>query len=332
MADDVKGARLILVPQYPAGLRYQEWWYTEFPHSLSPWFSEVVLLGDGPGVQDVASSTVKGSFAPLQHAIDFELHQINEYMDMELRKGDTLLLLDISYPGFFSNVLHHKRPDYCFAFCHASARNAYDYFKETRVSKWAQERGAARLFDKVFVASEYHKRKLGWDNVVNLKALPNPPKDLYTVSSQPGIFAKPFDIISVARKSVQKRTEALEHRVLSELQRRLGREVRIHCPKARNWQQYYAALREASILLVTSKEETYGYQIVDAVLCGCFPLAPKAFSYPELLSSQHLYSNEKELVDRLEKLLKKGTIPNSKLKNGNQIVSFYENLAKEMLK
>lgn len=330
MADDVKGARLILVPQYPAGLRYQEWWHTEFPRSLGQWFSEVVLLG--PSNPIMHSSTVKGSFAPLLNAIDFEMYQIHEYMNMELRKGDTLLLLDISYPGFFSNVLHHKRPDHRFAFCHATSRNAYDYFKETRIAKWAQERGSARLFDKVFVASEYHKKKLGWENVVNLKALPNPPKELYTVSSQPGILARPFDIISVARDSVQKRTEALEHRVLAELQRRLGREVRVHYPKARNWGQYYAALKEASILLVTSKEETYGYQIVDAVLSGCFPLTPKAFSYPELLSAQHLYSDEKELVDKLEKLLKKGTIPESGLRNAGHIAVFYETLAREMLK
>jgi hypothetical protein len=54
--------------------------------------------------------------------------------------------------------------------------------------------------------------------------------------------------------------------------------------------------------LITAREETFGYQVVDAILSGCIPVAPNAFSYPELLPPHLLYNNLTDLFDILDEI------------------------------
>src|SRR6188508_1070991 len=154
-------SRLIIVPQYPAFLRYQSWWLerlAEYHH----YFDEVLLIA--PPIEEAV--VPKGFFAPLDAALRYETAQIEYYVKkVILRPDDALLLCDISYPGLFANVLFHKRPKRCFAICHGSALNRFDIFAGDRWAKRPVENGVSRLFDTVFVASEYHKRKLCWPNV-----------------------------------------------------------------------------------------------------------------------------------------------------------------------
>ncbi len=55
---------------------------------------------------------------------------------------------------------------------------------------------------------------------------------------------------------------------------------------------YFDTLSSAKVLLITAREETYGYQIIDCFKYGngCVPLAPNQFSYPELLPDNYLYN------------------------------------------
>ena len=49
------------------------------------------------------------------------------------------------------------------------------------------------------------------------------------------------------------------------------------------------------MLLITAFEDTFGYQIVDAVKNNCIPIARNKFAYPELLPREYLYDDEDEL-------------------------------------
>lgn len=313
-------SRLILVPQYPSKLRYQEWWYTEFPKQYSEYFDEVLVLGQGE--VDLEKAPDK-DFSPMKKAIEFEMQQVKEYLNIDLRRDDCLLLCDISYPGIFSNVLFHKRPSKCFAVCHATSKNKYDYFQKDRAGKWKTESGYAKLFDAIFVGTEYHKQKLGWNNTT-VTALPLPPADLGGKTNKDMIHPLlPIgaEIVSIARPGRQKRNLAFE-RALSE---KMGITI-IHInnlyPRQIDWKTYFNFLKASNILLITAQEETFGYQIVDAVLNGCIPVAPKICSYPELLPAQYLYSDIEEATSIIS-YIQEGRLSVPELLNKEMCETFF---------
>ena len=285
-------SRLILVPQYPTPMRYQQWWAKVFPEQFSKYFDKVITLGvPDPSVFSALpeSSGMPGSvFAPMENAMEFEARQIAQYADLVLKPDDVLLLCDLSYPGLFANALFHKRPKKCFAICHATSKNRYDYFLHERGLKWPIETKQAALFDTVFVASHYHRLKLGWRNTA-VAPFPNPP-----FPSELPLLLFPMKtraMINVSRPGLQKRNMKFEKEVCQYLG------LKVETPFAMaSWSAYYQYLAESKVLLITAKEETYGYQIVDAVRNGCIPVAPRAFSYPELLPNEYLYDSLEECV------------------------------------
>ena len=310
-------SRVIFVPQYPTKCRYQEWWFTEFPKQFLKYFDEVVTLGESY-VKDVEKS--RGSelmFSPIQEAIDFEARQISEFNNMDIRENDVLFLADLSFPGLFSSVLYHGVCIDKYAFCHATSLNKQDYFETNRYSKYSVETGHARLFDKVFVGSEYHKNKLDWDNV-EVVGLPSPPV------IKPIDCKKTIDIVSVARPLSQKIDLDIERKV----EERFGK---IDRRMFDNWDDYSRFLSEAKILLISSKEDTFNYTIMDALLCKCFPVAPVRVCFPEILRPMYLYWDKDSLFRKIEKILD-GRIPfTPKMECQDLVDNFYENICREML-
>jgi len=310
-------SRLFFVPQLPIKMRYQEWWFTQIPEQLSKYFDKIIVVGEQYAFTEGVSSGK--DFSNIERAIKFECKQVNEFLNYDLGDSDFLLHADLSFPGIFHNVLHHKQVKNAFVMCHATSKNKLDYFTPVRNSKEAVECGHARSYKKVFVASEYHKKKLGWTNVVNLGALPNP-------SFKGCNSEKVYPIVSVARHSVQKRTKSIEDAV----RKRYG-EI-IDAPQFLEWYGYYDFLGSSECMLITSKEECYGYQVIDAVINNCIPIAPRGFSYPELLPDEYLYSGIDELFEILRWTDGKGVrgLKVPKLLNQEKIDNFYQNLVMEM--
>jgi hypothetical protein len=302
-------ARLILVAQLPVAMRYQEWWPREWRRYFSEergW--ETILLGF-PKEVVTADRT---DFSPVEEAVAFEMEQIKHYLSISIQESDVLLLCDISFPGLFSSALFLKPHENSYAICHATSKNAYDCFAPVRwKGKWATESAHAKLFKKIFVATKYHKDKLGWPNTV---VVPFPP------STQPPVYTRPSEkkrnVISVTRDGKQKKTKSLETN-FTEITGHT-----IHQEFFTKWYDYYQYLSGSRVLIITSKEETYGYQIVDAVLCGCVPVAPNKYSYPELLPKQYLYENEQEMIDIVKDVLSE-KLPVPILKTGEKAQEFF---------
>ncbi len=284
--------RIIYVPQLPIAMRYPEWHISEFEKQFCKHFDSVITLGKKSlerfSVRHFRDQT--GDFSSTHFAVWFEAEQIKEYMQLKLQGDDILYLADLSFPGFFTNVLYHKRPKKCFAFCHATSKNRYDYFQPVRKSKFVVEYAHSKMFDKVFVATTYHKLKLGrrWENVV-VTSLPNPPFKTYKLE-------KTRNIISVARPSLQKVNKKLE----KDIERKFGK---IWRETFNHWNDYYIYISGSRVMLISAKEETYGYQVIDAVLNNCVPIAPNKFSYQEILPREYLYNNKNELYEIVSKAL-----------------------------
>ena len=219
--------RLIFVPQYPTPLRYQSWWLSEFSKNFWKHYDNVIVLGirthfglkDQPYSSKIydenswndALKSDANMFSPVDAAIKFETEQIQEYLDLDIKLDDTLFMSDLSFPGFFANVLHHRRPRKCYAYCHATSLNVGDYFENVRRSKWLVECGQSSIFDKVFIGSKYHYNKLTELGLIvsfngrklEVIGLPNPPMPTFKEE-------KKYNIISVARPSYQKVNQEIE--------------------------------------------------------------------------------------------------------------------------
>lgn len=314
-------SRLIFVPQYPAKMRYQETWYDEFPKEMKKYFDEVVVLGETfiniNRLNEKMSRSANHMFSPIQFAIHMEMDQINEYYIMKTYDDDYLFLSDLSFPGFFTNILYHKPLKNAYCYCHATSRNYLDYFQPVTYSKFDCETGHSKLFKKVFIGSSYHYHKLKWENT-HVVGLPIPPYQTYNER-------KIYDVISVARENDQKIDKNLEKIV----EEKFGKIVR---KEVNTWEEYYKFLSQGKVLLITSKEDTFNYSIMEAVMNNTIPIAPNRLAFPELLTDDYLYNDHLELIIELNEALHNQLETPTKLLCHDKCEKFYENIAKEMLK
>lgn len=313
-------AKLIWVPQLPVKMRYTEWIIDAIPRELMAMgkFDSVVTI---KGAGSVLKTAKNGSFSLVEESLIWEADQIASMAyNRDVCRDSILLLGDFSFPGLVRQVLYHLPFKRKYCICHGSAKNTLDYYEKFNPFKSDAETADSQLFDKIFVGTEYHKRKLGWDNVV-VTGLPLPQLLLHP-SSAP-LVDRPINIISVARQSEQKVSKEIEEFVSD----RFGT---IYRANYSTWSDYYRALRLSKILLISSKEETFGYQVVDAVLSGCIPVAPNKFSYPELISNRYLYDDLDQLERIIDRILNIGDrVP--VLLNIDLMKDFYSTITKHML-
>lgn len=276
-----KRGHLIFVPQLPITLRYQEWWLKYLPYMYRKYFKKVTVLGNP---NETPRRSEPGHFSAMAPAVAYEATQIEQYINLKLEEDSVLLLADISFPGLFPAVLAHKRPPRAFAVCHATSLSRYDLFYKVRSKKYPLERATAGLFDGIFVATEYHRKKLGWPNLTVVR-FPPPPLSYLGVRTRLDVplDKRPRMFASVARVGMQKVTQKLE----AEVRKDFG--IPVERPNVSSWNDYYKFLSQTKYLIITAKEETYGYQVIDALLSGTIPIAPNNVSYPELLSPECLY-------------------------------------------
>ena len=308
--------RIIFIPQYPAKMRYQEWWYWKLPEEFEKRGFEVLTIG-----RNIEGEKTSEMFSPINAAIEYETEQINEYMNLKLRDDDILFLADLSFPGIFCNALYHKRCSKMFAFCHATSINKKDYFEDVSYSKFGTECSHSVLFDTIFVGSEYHRKKLRnaapeyWDNL-RITYLPFNPIKSYL------LLPKYNDIMSASRPTPQKVDMELENYVIKN-----GFEI--NRPVSNSWLEYYQNLSTSKILLITAIEDTFGYQIVDAIVNHCVPIARNGLAYPELLPEEYLYDSKEGMMALIHKVLD-GKLGVPELKCYRWMNSFYDHICNVM--
>ncbi len=67
--------------------------------------------------------------------------------------------------------------------------------------------------------------------------------------------------------------------------------------------EYTAQLGEVDIVVSTAKHEFFGISMLEATLCGAYPLVPNRLVYPEIYPSEFRYDTPRDLVNRLTELI-----------------------------
>ena len=85
-------SRFLIFNQYPARMRYQEWWEAELTFGFKPYFDEVIEMS-GDYVEENYNNS---QFSPAYASMYWESTQIQNALDF-IEPDDILFFCDISY-------------------------------------------------------------------------------------------------------------------------------------------------------------------------------------------------------------------------------------------
>ena len=104
-------SRFVIFNQYPARMRYQEWWEAEFEYQFKKYFDEVITI---PGI-DYQEDYTSDQFSPAKASIIWEATQIQNAIEF-IKPDDILFFCDISYPGLTPQLAFHFRENKKFGY------------------------------------------------------------------------------------------------------------------------------------------------------------------------------------------------------------------------
>lgn len=297
--------RLFVIPQMPITLRYTSWWPQVFEAELSSFFDyEMTPLNRSYKILPIQSFGNTDGF--MKAMINWEAINVAELASLPTTKDDIILCLDGCTPGLVATYLQTHRPCRTVCVCHGSSFNSHDIFP---VSRQLFDRVALNTFDNVIVASHYHAHKLvmnGVDNkrIVVTGGLPVNPyystikKQAYPYNGRPrvAIIDRPGD-----QKRSQFLLEAIKNHPDLDVVDFFSPDRKPH----QSFTEYLTELSSFSHVLVTAREETYGYQIRDAVAMGVIPICPREYCYPEFVPNMFLYNRTQDLPKVVNEIVMK---------------------------
>jgi hypothetical protein len=290
---------LYVVPQLPVKNRYSEEWSSIWSRELSKLKIEHTIVKERKPVSMKKSKV--NFFSDLRESIKYECNQIKYLID-NVKEGDKILWLDFDFPGLSipaTQLIKLSNPTIkSYAYCHAGSWCNKDIWSSIPSKKKIEDAGFD-IFDKVFVATNYHKEKI--ENYFGKKM-----NNIYVVGfplyKEDVIkYTKPIEWKEKKGIIVIGRIEQSNPNIINSVLNNYEKQTTFK--KFRNRKEYFNALNKSKILISPKIEETFGLTAMEAVMLGTIPLCPNNYSYKELLPQELLYSNENELNEKIKPLL-----------------------------
>ncbi len=283
-----------LLPQLPCKNRYTQDWIGIWKRELTKLGVHFAVLGGNTPVP------ITKHFTDPDKALAYECNQVRILSQV---KPEKIFCLDVDFPGLLSAaipVLKLRNPDLkCFGYLHAGSWNNGDIFGENP-GKARLERAMFEVYDKIFVATNYHRRKIEKyfnEFFIDLEVAGFPfYKEDVLHYATPAPFEEKDGVV------INGRWEQSDKDLLDRIRNKLN--IKIYTIEATNREGYYKQLNTAKVVLSLKTEETFGIGQLEAYVLGGIPLSPNRFAYPEVIGDPCLlYNNENDLVDKLAYLL-----------------------------
>lgn len=335
-----------IAPIMPIKCRYSEWWNRLFRDELKKRLNVCPMTSDIYDVQLLANPLGMNVYLSFNNTTDFFIAQTTFEVDhsltylsekiLQVSNHDTILVLDAVTPGLVASYLQTYKPCKVVGICHATGLNNRDIFDKHR-NRVAFDMANLRIFDELVVASDYHRQKLvsglideeedncedsyAW--VKSLGALPDNP-----ILSQLDVLRKGVNIqhkggCVVDRRGSQKRNDE----VLAFL-KQFGKPVTDIHGACDNFRDFYETLVKFRYMVVTAQEETYGYQVQEAMRLGVIPLCPNRLCYPQFVPARYLYEDKYHLLRLVAEIEDQPESPHCQIipLNVDAKVRFWDNL------
>lgn len=213
--------------------------------------------------------------------------------------GDVILTWDFWHPGleclaYVRSFLDKKF--YVVGVAHAGTYDPWDLTYQIGMGQYGKffEEGWFKILDAVFVATQFHKdlilkTRSVEESKIHVTGL---PVDLKKV----GRFAKKWknkknQIVFTGRRSVEKGfEEVLSLKDLWKLPIIVALDLGLTKP------QYHKLLGESKVVFAPSKQETFGYGIVEGIANGCIPVVPDTLSFRDYVLPKYRYKEFTDIV------------------------------------
>jgi glycosyltransferase involved in cell wall biosynthesis len=303
--------RIIFVPIEPLEERYSmQWWnwfQTEFERLKIPY----TFLATGVPLTDKIR---QGSFLDVIGTNYYKSTQLQSICRMfengEVQDNDSFLIADGWFPGiemlaYIRNALGLKFK--IFAIMHAGTYDPYDFITQRGMRNWGGhlERCWFRIYDGIFVATEFHKelilnQRKGFfeyqghnnelTNKIHVTGLPIYPEFIKPTTYKENIIVFPH------RLDPEKQPEIFS-KLRTEFESNFKWSLVSTKEICKTKQEYYNVLNKSKISISCALQETYGIAMIESVLCGCVPVVPNRLSYKELYANEFRYDTYEELVE-----------------------------------
>lgn len=312
---------LWLLPIEPLPERYSIQWIEWFREALTARGVHHMFIPGATLTSSVETGTVLDAVGT-NYWKATQLRNVCElFHSGDIKDGDKIFAFDVWFPGLemipYMATLKGIRVD-LYGFLHAGSYTTEDFAEP--LSAWAQhsERAWIRACRKVFVGTAYHadafarRRLQAWPEYKRRLVVTGNPFSCLGIhdlcSSTKPVAQREKIVVYPHRFDREKRpnvfmdimealwTERQDFRVVFTTSRpsfrsndpallerlkacKFAYEIRANLTKC----EYYQTLADSRVFVSTTIEENFGYCLAEAMLLGCTPVVPYAYSHPELL-------------------------------------------------
>lgn len=298
---------IVNVPLEPFEQRYTNDWRLWFEKYMKP---EITIDGTV-----LTAKIESGSFLDVCGTNYFKASQLQgivQYIYVAQKSSDmkdvVFFFHDLWWPGLES--LAYIRDGLGLKFkimgcLHAGSYDSFDFLAKQGMGYWAKEieNSWFKIIDKIFVATNFHKR------LIMEKRKVDPKK----------IIVTGFPIYYNGKHLPKENIVVFPHRLDSEKNPHLFTETEIHFRmKGTDWkfistknvcgtkQEYWNILERSKISVSFADQETWGIAMQESLFADCIPLVPNRLSYAEMYDPAFLYDGLGNFLDKLKGYMEQG--------------------------
>jgi len=244
------------------------------------------------------STITHGQFLDVYETNSYKMTQLQWLIEAlksgQIANGDTILLLDGWFPGI--ETIAYIRD--CMgldikivALFHAGTYDPHDYLTQKRVGYWGQdiENGWFKIYDKVLVATHYHRQLLCNSRCVEPHKVQVVFFPMFHTWNPIEVERHPKLVVFPHRHVPEKQYDLFD-KLANNNDPNLGFIYQAtHGPNFTNKEHYYRTLNSATYSISMALQETWGIAMIESVLAGCIPIVPDRLSYSELYPTLFKY-------------------------------------------
>lgn len=287
--------------------RYSADWFNYFLSEFNRLHVKYITIYPQP----LTSRIQQGSFLDVAGTNYFKAMQLAEICKLlfegKIKKGDIFFFFDLWFPGIEMLAYIRDGLDIDFKICgilHAGTYDPFDFLFQKGMFRWGAnlENCWFEIFDAIFVGTQFHKELI----ISTRNAY---PQRIHVT----GLPIYPYFVKKTDRENIVVFPHRLDPEKNPKTFDKISKQLAKSYP---NWkfikskdvcktkQDYYDLLNKSKIAVSCADQETFGIAMIEATLCGCFPVVPNKLSYEELYNGLFKYNNHIQLVEKIETLMR----------------------------